>query len=103
MLETLTMETFRPLVGQTFRAYYGPEEGSSIEIRLDEVAPLAVEDYKDHRRNRAPFSLVFRADPSGYLIQGTYEIEHEQLGRLPLFMVPLGPDAQGMRYEIIFT
>lgn len=38
-----------------------------------------------------------------YAPQGTYLVEHEQLGAHDLFIVPLGPDQNGMRYEVIFT
>jgi len=30
-------------------------------------------------------------------------MEHEKLGTFDLFIVPLGPDSAGMRYEVIFN
>lgn len=53
---------------------------------------------------REPFSLLFRAATRELqLPQQIHPLEHPQLGRLELFMVPLGPDATGMRYEAIFA
>jgi len=37
------------------------------------------------------------------LPQGIYRLHHPTHGALDLFMAPIGPDARGMRYEIIFN
>ena len=37
------------------------------------------------------------------LPQGMYDIEHEELRTLSLFMVPIGPDREGMGYEAVFN
>ncbi|MHC5109346.1 MAG: DUF6916 family protein [Planctomycetota bacterium] len=37
------------------------------------------------------------------LPQQIYRIEHEILGQMDSFIVPLGPDAKGMRYEAVFN
>jgi len=48
-------------------------------------------------------------DPAGsassFLPQAIYTFEHDQLGTLQIFIVPIGPaaDGQGMRYEAIFA
>jgi hypothetical protein len=52
---------------------------------------------------RRPFSLIFRSAGSRYLPQRTYSIEHAALGRLDLFLVPIGPDEGGIRYQAIFA
>jgi hypothetical protein len=53
--------------------------------------------------NREQFSLVFR-EPSGVVLpQMIYRVEHDELGAFELFLVPIGPDAEGMRYEAVFT
>jgi hypothetical protein len=53
--------------------------------------------------SRTQFSLVFRGGPDPPLQQRIYCLEHEQLGALDLFLVPLGPDAAGQRYEAVFN
>ena len=52
---------------------------------------------------REPFNLLFRGPRSPYARQGTHRLEHDRLGTLEIFLVPLGPDATGMRYEAVFT
>lgn len=51
---------------------------------------------------RAPFSLVFLAPPGPVLPQRIYGLEHDDLGSFELFLVPIGADRQGVRYEAVF-
>jgi hypothetical protein len=101
MLDRLTSADFAPLLNQTFT------------IRLDGVDPIAlelvsvteprVEDDGAGPRRR-PFSLLFLGPVSRlYLQQHIYRLEHEQLGALELFLVPLGPEQGRMRYEAVFN
>jgi hypothetical protein len=51
-----------------------------------------------------PFSLWFSGPAGTQAEQGTYELEHAELGRLTLFLVPRQPLADGLpRYEAIFN
>jgi hypothetical protein len=49
------------------------------------------------------FSLIFTGVASPYLPQGVYELTHPRMGNLELFLVPVGPDLTGMRYEAVFS
>ena len=49
------------------------------------------------------FAVVFRGDSQLQLNQQIYRIEHEHLGTMELFIVPIGPDEHGMCYEAIFS
>jgi hypothetical protein len=51
---------------------------------------------------RIPFSLTFRGPRDRVLPQRTYRFAHAALGEFPLFLVPIGPDSVGMRYEAAF-
>ena len=53
--------------------------------------------------DRDTFSIVFRGDNSRILEQQIYRISNATLGELELFIVPIGPDEQGMRYEAVFS
>ena len=53
--------------------------------------------------SRIPFSLVFVADHPAVLPQRLYRIEHEALGALAIFLVPIAPDARGMSYQATFN
>jgi hypothetical protein len=97
-LDKLTSADFRPHMGQDFHVHYGGETPFVIVLS-------AVEDYPQpaHDGLRAPFSLLFHGPRDPYLRQGVYAIEHPQMGRAEIFIVPLGADSIGMRYEIIFA
>jgi hypothetical protein len=59
---------------------------------------------------RTPFSVVFRGPLEPIMPQGIYHVEHEHLGALDIFIVPIGPDTDttpgegptGMFYEAVF-
>jgi hypothetical protein len=100
MSDSLTLETFAPHIGTTFALTLNPEE--TIHLHLYEMKPLG----HGVPGGREPFALLFlhpHLPKNAYLPQSTYPLNHPTLGLLELFLVPLGPDAQGMRYEAIFT
>ncbi|MFQ6028489.1 MAG: hypothetical protein ACE5Q6_13435 [Dehalococcoidia bacterium] len=35
--------------------------------------------------------------------QGIRRVEHKQMGGLDIFLVAIGPDEHGMRYEAVFS
>jgi len=100
MLQDLTAEQFQAHLGTRFRVAPGAPHG--IEVELYEVA--LHEAHNGPRRQ--PFSLRFR-DPRGPrtppLPQQIFGLEHAALGTMEIFLVPIGPDAQGMRYEAVFN
>jgi uncharacterized protein DUF6916 len=92
MLEALTVDDFRPLLEQSFRI---AREGTpTFEVELVEVAEVLREP-----GGRAPFSLVFQGGPDPPLPQAIYRVEHDELGALEIFLVPIAAD----RYEAVFT
>jgi len=95
--------TFAAHVGETFRMRL--DGGISTELQLIEVTPggARATELAQAEHRRAPFSLLFREPTGRRLPQRIYVLEHERLGELGLFLVPLGPDRQGMRYEAVFT
>ena len=98
MLESLTFGDFSGRIGEGFRL---EERGGVAELTLVEVTDLARRGNPGPRRS--PFSLVFRGPLSPVMPQRTYALEHASLGRLEIFLVPIGPDADGMRYEAVFN
>ncbi len=110
MLDKLTSADFAPLLHETFRLSPGPwgqphdpaVHGEALALELIEVADLGAASASDSAR-RQPFSLIFRAPGPGFLPQRIYSLEHAALGQLDLFLVPIGPDQNGMRYQAIFT
>ena len=46
------------------------------------------------------FSMLFTGPPEPVLPQGTYRFVHDDLGELPLFMVPIGKNSERVQYEV---
>ena len=104
MLETFTAQMFSPYVGDTFQLPIG--DVPPIELQLVSVTELnfpAAARGTAEPPKRVPFSLLFRNPQRLYFPQAIYHIEHEQLGAMQIFLVPMGPDAEGMQYEAIFN
>jgi hypothetical protein len=101
VLDTFDVVTFAGLVGHTFRiADAGPAPVATelVDMTAGPERPVA----PGGAVRRRPFSLVFRGPPGAALPQRTYRVEHDALGTFDLFLVPIGPDAEGMRYEAVF-
>lgn len=101
MLDQLTGAEFAPYVGQTFAVRLDPAAPIPLELMsVDELGAASAPP----GAGRRPFSLLFLGPPGpAYLRQQIYRLEHERLGALELFLVPLGPEGGRMRYECIFT
>jgi hypothetical protein len=97
MLESLTLETFAPRIGERFRISTG--EGHTIDATLIEATPLGA----SRGGGRPPFSLVFLGPAAPVWPQRIYRVEHEALAPLDVFLVPVGPRDGGVQYEAIFT
>jgi hypothetical protein len=93
-LASLTAETFAGRVGEQFTL---EDQQSSY--------PLVLAECERHGASptREAFSLTFVGPVEPVLPQQIYPLRHEQLGLLELFLVPLGCDAGGTRYEAVFN
>lgn len=94
MTRSVIAADFAPHVGETCRVDAG---GEPHDIVLESVVPTG-----QSAREGGAFALNFRGPASRFLPQASYAIavggeEHF------IFLVPLGPDAEGMRYEAIFN
>lgn len=103
MLETVTVNTFGPLIRSDFRILV--DESSWLEVTLEavEAAGLQAADAARAAGRREPFSIVFRGPVEPVLPQRIYRLEHAELGELELFLVPIAQDADGTRYEAVFA
>jgi len=99
MLQDLTAASFEAHQGTTFRIDHG--SGTPLEVVLHQVRR-----HEPHPGPRAePFSAYFLGPRSPILRQHIFKVEHDQMGTLELFLVPIGPDPQagGMIYEAVFN
>jgi hypothetical protein len=96
-LARVTQDTFAPHLGSRFAVALSD---GVLELELCAVEPLRAAP----NAPRAPFALRFHT-PSvmGHLPQRIHALAHPVLGTLEIFLVPLGADASGMRYEAVFA
>lgn len=95
-----TQEAFSQCLGDVFRIAL--ESGQHLSLELVEAAALPARGIISPSQ---PFTLLFKSAESGFLPQGIYRLQHESMGALEIFLVPVGPDknGQGMCYESIFN
>lgn len=109
-LETLTAADFRDIKGSRFRLTVElPEHRrqAAFEFELADVTEVTRVNPGGFRN---PFSVLFHGPLQPVLPQSIYRLEHERLGMLELFLVPLGPNEPigpgeqptAMRYEAAF-
>lgn len=98
MLEKLTHDDFLKWLHQKYEIHH---DGAMLEVELTECRTLPYPGRKDAQR--VPFAVIFRGPLQPVLSQRIYKLEGGSIGSLEIFIVPVGPDAVGMRYEAIFS
>ena len=105
MLDKLKSTDFSAYIHQSFsiklvstdqETVFGP-----VEAELVEVNELGSRQKKGVKRD--PFSVIFRCPDDTKMPQQIYLVEHDELGLLTLFLVPVGPGKTGYLYEAIFS
>lgn len=95
MVEAFDRENFEAVVGSKFKVT-APNE-ASVELELLQVTP-----WKE-RPDQRSFSVLFGV-PEGYQVeQGMYDFEHEVMGPMQLFVVPVGPIHGRPALEALFN
>ena len=97
-LKHVSVTDFAPYLNQKLNIGFSQEITLSAELiavtQLGGYSPL----------ERTPFSIVLRTEQkTEYYQQGTYIIQHPSKGEMLIFLVPLGLDKEGMKYEAIFS
>lgn len=98
MLDKLTSKDFLPYLNQKFLIYF---EGNPLETELIEVEDLSTGGIRTDTRQ--PFSLVFKCPKEAPSVQNTYTVEHDKLGKLDLFMVPIGMKEECLLFQSVFN
>jgi hypothetical protein len=94
----LVLETFAAVARAAFDLAVGE---ASLPLTLVEVKPLPVRPYPG--MIRPPFSLIFRNASPVVLPQKLYTLKNATLGRLDVFLVPVGRDREGVLYQAVFN
>jgi len=101
MLDEVTHNTFAPHVGDAFQLEIAP--GQRVQITLTEATPMPLRQQAGAEGRRPGFSILFRAPAGSELPQRIYAIDHAVLGRMEVFLVPVGCDAAGLQLEAVFN
>jgi hypothetical protein len=88
-----TIDDFEGRVGDTFTATAAG--GRTLTLTLT--------DADSYQGSRTRFSLVFSDTVPDPVPQQIVSFEHPELGSFELFVVPIGPGPDGMRYEAIIN
>lgn len=101
-LAELTQSQFSGYLGDAFRI-----EGElevCMNLQLIEATHLSSGRHtKSNGQRPEPFALVFQGPQNSPLDQAIYRLQHEHLGELPVFLVPIDQDEEGVYYEAIFN
>jgi hypothetical protein len=96
MPELLAIAAFAPWLDGLFQVR---ADGLALDLTLIEAKALR----SRAGQLREPFALLFRGPLEPVLPQRLHTVHHEALGSLEIFLVPVGPDETGQRYEAIFN
>jgi hypothetical protein len=99
MLDKLSHKDFKGRVGERFTATPKSPKGPRLHLELTDVDIRGKKPSGDHRQ---PFALTFRDESHRHVPQGTYRVQHKDMGKFDLFLVPTGPGPHGMHYEAAF-
>lgn len=92
-LADLKPEHFEPLIGRSL-----PIVDSSFAFEIG-----AVERLVSPSPRGTPFSLILLAPPQTRGDQGIYNLQHPELGVLPLFLVPIDVQNGRTRFEAVLN
>jgi hypothetical protein len=95
MSENLTSKAFSEHLRTMFQVLLPGAEALPVEL-------VEVEEQKSSPQVEQ-FSLIFRGPQTPVRPQKIYKLQHEKLGTFELFLVPLGPDKEGMLYQSCFN
>jgi hypothetical protein len=97
MSAPLTEAEFSKHVNTKFRV----ATDQPVELELTEVKGYLSKAHEQTGMER--FSTFFNGPREPFLPQGVYPLEHDGMGAFELFLVPLGRDENGVRYEAVFN
>lgn len=92
----LTYAAFSQYEDTIFRIQ-SEDKGTTVELLLNKVE-LTVQNEKQEG-----FSLFLQGPLEPQLLQGTYLFNHEELGELVMFMVPISKSNDVIRYQVVFN
>ncbi len=97
----MTFQEWADLVGEVFRM----EDAPGLDLKLARTEQQASERLKAQLRpnERVPFSLEFHGPREPILPQQVYALKNKNSGRIEIFLVPVGQEADHTLYEAVFN
>jgi Domain of unknown function (DUF6916) len=95
----LTEQEFSKHLNTNFRV--NVEAPKPIELELVEVQGYTSAENEQPGMER--FSVFFSGPKDIQLLQCSYPLTHESMGSFDLFLVPIGLEDKGIRYEAVFN
>lgn len=90
-----TKDEFASAVNSSFKAVHsGGSTTDLLLLKFEDVVTNSVQE---------TYTLLFRAPEDAVASQGIYRLEHEKLGSMDVFLVPIKQDAEGLYYEAVFN
>jgi len=97
-LSNISAKEFNAFLNQAMLIHF--DEGNQVPSSVIRVTEL--ESYSP--LERGPFSVEFQTTgDETYRPQGIYKINHPEIKDLNVFLVPVGKDVNGMKYEAVFS
>lgn len=90
-----TKDEFSEQVGSVFRARSA--DGAEFDLALVDFEELVANEVQEN------FTLLFRAPGDTPQQQGLYQMHHERLGGMEIFLVPVKKDDEGLYFEAVFN
>ena len=99
MSDFQTEADFAKNVNTNFRVEL--EESGPMDLKLVSVTPRKVDPTEQAGMER--FSAVFAGPLDALLPQQTYHMAHPEMGEFDVFLVAIGKEADGFRYEAVYN
>ena len=99
MSEFQTEEEFRNHLNTPFRLQVNAPK--PIDLTLVGVESRPSESSEQQGMER--FSVFFLGSPEFLLPQNTYRVAHPQMGEFDIFLVAVGKETDGYRYEAVYN
>jgi uncharacterized protein DUF6916 len=99
MAASLTEEEFSKHINTIFSINL--DAGGRVDLELVEVKGYMRKPGDAEGMER--FSVFFKGPGKPLLAQQTYSLSNEGMGTIDLFLVPIGLDEGGFRYEAVFN
>ena len=99
MSEWQTEEEFRKHLNTSFRVQV--DAATPVDIKLAAVESRPSEPNEQEGMER--FSAFFSGPLDSFLPQNTYRVAHPQMGDFDVFLVAIGKDGEGFRYEAVYN